>query len=246
MKENRRGNYFEDFHVGMRIRHATPRTLTEGDRSLYIGLTGSRAALCTAHTNAHQLGFERQPLEDEGDDEAIERAAEQVHEKGEEQHEDAPPRGNAGERRPQDGDRLGRDHDHQPAAVQSGLQPWLGRPDHRRHEKRIGEQEPQAQAFLDAATAVGLDTAAIEAAMAAGDATIVERDLDDAIAVGVTGTPTFFVDGKRVTSRSFESLRGMIEESLTAQQRSPLPSPPAKPSTPSLRDDGPDTQRHPS
>ncbi|QEZ42986.1 MaoC family dehydratase [Cupriavidus oxalaticus] len=64
MKKNRRGNYFEDFHVGMRIRHATPRTLTEGDRSLYIGLTGSRAALCTAQTNARQLGFERQPLED--------------------------------------------------------------------------------------------------------------------------------------------------------------------------------------
>ncbi|CAJ95154.1 MaoC-like domain-containing protein [Cupriavidus necator] len=64
MNKNRRGNFFEDFHIGMRIRHATPRTLTEGDRSLYIGLTGSRAALCTAQTNAHQLGFESQPLED--------------------------------------------------------------------------------------------------------------------------------------------------------------------------------------
>lgn len=61
---NRSGNFFEDFRVGMKIRHATPRTLTEGDRSLYIGLTGSRAALCTAETNAAQLGFERQPLED--------------------------------------------------------------------------------------------------------------------------------------------------------------------------------------
>lgn len=60
----RSGNFFEDFSVGMRIRHATPRTLTEGDRSLYIGLTGSRAALCTAETNALQLGFGRRPLED--------------------------------------------------------------------------------------------------------------------------------------------------------------------------------------
>ncbi len=64
MKKDRTGNYFEDFHVGMKMTHATPRTLTEGDRSLYIGLTGSRSALCTAGTNATQLGFDRRPLED--------------------------------------------------------------------------------------------------------------------------------------------------------------------------------------
>lgn len=64
MSKDRAGNYFEDFRLGMRIRHATPRTLTEGDRSLYIGLTGSRTALGTAETNAQQLGFERRPLED--------------------------------------------------------------------------------------------------------------------------------------------------------------------------------------
>ena len=64
MQKNRAGNYFEDFRLGMKIRHATPRTLTDGDRSLYIGLTGSRAVLSTAETNAQQLGFERRPLED--------------------------------------------------------------------------------------------------------------------------------------------------------------------------------------
>jgi len=30
----------------------------------------------------------------------------------------------------------------------------------------------------------------------------------------VTGTPTLFVNGKRVQNRSLESLKGMIEESL--------------------------------
>jgi 2-methylfumaryl-CoA hydratase len=64
MRKDRSGNYYEDFHLGMRIQHATPRTLTEGDRSLYIGLTGSRTALGTAETNAQQLGFECRPLED--------------------------------------------------------------------------------------------------------------------------------------------------------------------------------------
>jgi len=64
MKKVRTGNYFEDFRLGAKIRHATPRTLTEGDRSLYIGLTGTRAVLGTAETNAQQLGYERRPLED--------------------------------------------------------------------------------------------------------------------------------------------------------------------------------------
>jgi 2-methylfumaryl-CoA hydratase len=64
VKKNRTGNYFEEFRLGMKIQHATPRTLTEGDRSLYIGLTGSRSALGTAQTNALRLGFDRRPLED--------------------------------------------------------------------------------------------------------------------------------------------------------------------------------------
>lgn len=62
--KDRLGNYFEDFHVGMRLKHATPRTLTEGDRSLYIGLTGSRSALGTADTTAGLLGLDRRPMED--------------------------------------------------------------------------------------------------------------------------------------------------------------------------------------
>ena len=64
MTKDRNGNFFEDFRVGMKLRHATPRTLTEGDRSLYIGLTGSRAVLATAETNARQLGLHARPLED--------------------------------------------------------------------------------------------------------------------------------------------------------------------------------------
>lgn len=39
------GNYFEDFHVGMEINHATPLTVSEGDIALYRALTGSRHAL---------------------------------------------------------------------------------------------------------------------------------------------------------------------------------------------------------
>lgn len=58
------GNFFEDFSIGARFKHAAPRTLTEGDRSLYIGLTGARAVVNTATTNAEKLGFRRRPLDD--------------------------------------------------------------------------------------------------------------------------------------------------------------------------------------
>ena len=39
------GNFFEDFRVGQEFRHATPRTLTEADAALNVGLYGSRFAI---------------------------------------------------------------------------------------------------------------------------------------------------------------------------------------------------------
>jgi protein-disulfide isomerase len=75
-------------------------------------------------------------------------------------------------------------------------------------------QDPQTQAFLDAAAEVGLDTAAIEAAMIAGDTTILERDLADARTAGVEGTPEFFVNGVMVTDRSPDGLRAAIDAAL--------------------------------
>lgn len=76
------------------------------------------------------------------------------------------------------------------------------------------QQEPQPQAFLDAASAVGLDVGPIQAAMEAGDTSMVERDLADALAVDVSGTPTFFVNGTRVTDMSPEGLRAAIDSAL--------------------------------
>ena len=63
MSKDRLGNYFEDFAEGMRLRHPTPRTLTEGDRSLYIGLTGSRDAVSSSETGARLAGLANRPLE---------------------------------------------------------------------------------------------------------------------------------------------------------------------------------------
>ncbi len=58
------GNFFEDFRVGQDIVHATPRTLTEADAALNVGLYGSRFAVNSSDVFARSLGLPRAPLDD--------------------------------------------------------------------------------------------------------------------------------------------------------------------------------------
>ncbi len=58
------GNFLEDFHLGQVLRHGTPRTVSDGDSSLYIALTGARHAVHSATTAAQLLGHSRRPLDD--------------------------------------------------------------------------------------------------------------------------------------------------------------------------------------
>lgn len=58
------GRFFEDFAVGQEIRHATPRTLTEGDVALYAALYGGRFALACSDEFARSLGFPGAPIDD--------------------------------------------------------------------------------------------------------------------------------------------------------------------------------------
>lgn len=64
MSKTNPGNFFEDFRIGQEIRHATPRTLTEGDAALYTALCGSRFAVQSSDAFAQAVGFERAPLDD--------------------------------------------------------------------------------------------------------------------------------------------------------------------------------------
>lgn len=57
------GNFFEDFRVGQRLVHATPRTVTVGDAALYQALYGSRFAVTSGETFARSLGMPRMPLD---------------------------------------------------------------------------------------------------------------------------------------------------------------------------------------
>lgn len=58
------GNFFEDFSIGQVLKHATPRTVTEGDVSLYTALYGSRFAIHSSDEFARALGLPRAPVDD--------------------------------------------------------------------------------------------------------------------------------------------------------------------------------------
>ncbi len=64
MEKTTAGRFFEDFHVGDTLVHGVPRTLTEGDVALYIGLTGARQAMHCADSFARACGYPRAPVDD--------------------------------------------------------------------------------------------------------------------------------------------------------------------------------------
>jgi 2-methylfumaryl-CoA hydratase len=58
------GNFFEDFRLGQTIRHATPRTITDGDTALYTGLFGARFAVQSSAAFATSIGYRAAPVDD--------------------------------------------------------------------------------------------------------------------------------------------------------------------------------------
>ncbi|GAA1972620.1 MaoC family dehydratase [Nocardioides panacihumi] len=64
MTKTNPGNYFEDFAVGQVIEHATPRTVTEGDRALYGAIYPTRFALPSSAAFARAVGLDPHPVEE--------------------------------------------------------------------------------------------------------------------------------------------------------------------------------------
>jgi len=58
------GNYFEDFFIDQELVHATPRTVTAGDVSLYTALFGTRFPVQSSAEFARKLGFLEAPVDD--------------------------------------------------------------------------------------------------------------------------------------------------------------------------------------
>ncbi|PID97222.1 MAG: hypothetical protein CSA84_00335 [Actinomycetales bacterium] len=64
MTKTNPGNFFEDFRLGQVIDHATPRTVTEGDRALYGSLYPTRFAIPSSAAFAADCGLDRHPVEE--------------------------------------------------------------------------------------------------------------------------------------------------------------------------------------
>lgn len=64
MSKTKIGNFFEDFQVGQKIHHATPRTVTVGDVAVYASLYGARHAVTSSEPFAMALGFDSAPVDD--------------------------------------------------------------------------------------------------------------------------------------------------------------------------------------
>ncbi len=64
MTKTNPGNFFEDFELGQVIHHATPRTVTEGDRALYGAIYPTRFAIPSSAAFAASVGLEPAPVEE--------------------------------------------------------------------------------------------------------------------------------------------------------------------------------------
>lgn len=68
------------------------------------------------------------------------------------------------------------------------------------------------------ATEAGLDRQKFDAALASGKlASTVDRDLNDGARIGVTGTPSVYVNGRAVAEDTAEGLRSAIDKALKAR-----------------------------
>ncbi|ARJ07611.1 hypothetical protein B5808_19710 (plasmid) [Cnuibacter physcomitrellae] len=84
------------------------------------------------------------------------------------------------------------------------------------NQKAWGErQDSQAALFRTYAEALGLDMAAYDAAVADPQTQQrVQQDFDDGVALGVEGTPTFFLNGQKMTIDSFDDFTAQIDAAL--------------------------------
>ena len=64
MTKTNPGHFFEDFTIGQVLDHATPRTVTEGDRALYGALYPTRFAVASSAEFAASVGLSPAPVEE--------------------------------------------------------------------------------------------------------------------------------------------------------------------------------------
>ncbi|MFP5284028.1 MAG: DsbA family protein [Actinomycetes bacterium] len=79
-----------------------------------------------------------------------------------------------------------------------------------------GEQQvPQDDLFRSYAVDLGLDMARWDADYASpATQARIQTDIDDGTALGVSGTPSFFLNGERITPQSYEDLTSALDAAL--------------------------------
>jgi len=87
------------------------------------------------------------------------------------------------------------------------------------HDKLFANQrELQLEKLKEYAQQIGLDMVKFEQDLVAPEVQKeIEEDKQLAAQAQVTGTPTLFVNGKRVTNRSVDGLKSIIDEALKAK-----------------------------
>jgi protein-disulfide isomerase len=76
-------------------------------------------------------------------------------------------------------------------------------------------EDSQTDTFRRYAEELGLDTAAYDAAVAdPATAARVERDRNDGTGLGVTGTPTFFLDGQLIAPSTLEEFEQLVTDAI--------------------------------
>ena len=104
------------------------------------------------------------------------------------------------------------------AAQEDEAKRWRARDYLFTKQSEWGEQQtPQTSKFLDYAANLGLDGEQVQRSLDSTEVRdLVERDRQDGLALGVSGTPTFFVNGQRLQELSVQALEAAIEAALTS------------------------------
>jgi len=72
--------------------------------------------------------------------------------------------------------------------------------------------------YIKTATDLGLDVAQFKSDMNSPEtAAFIAAEMKEAQSVGVRGTPTFFINGKKPQGRSFELYKGIIDQQIKAK-----------------------------
>jgi protein-disulfide isomerase len=77
--------------------------------------------------------------------------------------------------------------------------------------------KPQIELIFDYLPRVGIDVVKLKADMKDSNiVNIIEQDMTDLRALGIRGTPTFFVNGKKPADYSFEALSSLVAQEVKA------------------------------